>query len=48
LKDALHVAIMMNLKLKEEISNLHAPIILDSLMENGSRVDIELKSFEMT
>jgi hypothetical protein len=47
LKDALHVAITMNVKLKEEISNLHAPIILDNLMENDSRVDIELKSFAM-
>lgn len=47
LKNALHVAITMNLKLKEEISNLHTPIILDNLMENDSRVDIELKSFAM-
>ncbi len=47
LKDALHVAITMNLKLKEEICNLHSPIILDNLMVIDSRVDIELKSFAM-
>jgi hypothetical protein len=37
----------MNLKLKEEICNLHSPIIWDNLMEIDSRVDIELKSFAM-